>query len=132
MDEMACFIGHRRVMGTFAYKRLRRAIETAFLQGYKDFFVGTHGEFDELALKPCKELRKKVLDLNICVVITSLSQIKRAKVHKEDCVSYAQYDDVDTIMFNIEQKFFKGRIIESNKQMVDNLLCGLKKKRRRS
>ena len=115
------FIGHRQVYGKGVADRIRNEIETQIKLGCKKFTMGTHGEFDRLALSACRSLRKEYPDIEIEVVITSLNAIKR-----DSEFAAALYDDVKTVMFDIEDVHFKQRIALSNRQMIDGcdtLIC---------
>ena len=82
--------------------------------------MGTHDDFDKLALSMCRELRKIYTDIIIEVVITSLNQIKpKIELDNFGISYYYPYDDVLTVMYNIEEEYFKRKIITSNKQMID-------------
>lgn len=72
------FIGHREIFVSDIAERLITAIEAEILGGCKSFTMGTHGQFDELALWACRRLSKNYEDLDIEVVMTSL------QAHKKD------------------------------------------------
>lgn len=132
-----CFIGHRRIGFCPIRERLKCAIEKKFKEGCRFFTMGTHGEFDELALSVCRELRNTYKDIKIEVVITSLNSIKKQLVF-DDCFGkeYEEpYKDVNTVMYDIEDSYFKKKITESNRQMIDDcntLICYVDKKKWRS
>ncbi len=115
------FIGHRQVFAIDIYERLINAIENEIRNGCKIFTMGTHGEFDRLALRACRQLRNIYKDLEIEVVITSLHKVE--KKSEFDIVPYA---DVNTVMYEIEDAYFKQKITLSNRQMIDTcdaLIC---------
>ncbi len=115
------FIGHRQVFGNEVFERILCEVENQIGLGCKSFTMGTHGEFDRLALSACRSLRKRYSDIEIEVVITSLNTIK-----KYGEFNTAPYDDVHTVMFDIEDAHFKQRITLSNRQMIDScntLIC---------
>ena len=115
------FIGHRKVFAKDIEPRLIAAIQTEIENGCTAFTMGTHGEFDYLALSACRKLRQTHKELEIEVVITSLNAIK-----KDSEFAAAPYDDVKTVMFDIESAHFKQRITLSNRQMIDScdvLIC---------
>ena len=113
--EQVAFIGHRSIDNyKIVYERLQKIVLSLIKKGYSSFTMGTHGEFDKMALSICREFREKY-KINIEVVLTSLASIKKDKY-----CNYVPYSDVSTIIYNIENKHFKQRIIESNKQMLDN------------
>ena len=115
------FIGHRKVFAKGIEERLTAAIQTEIENGCMAFTMGTHGEFDRLALTACRKLRRVYKELEIEVVITSLNAIK-----KDSKLIAAPYADVKTVMFNIEDAHYKQRITLSNRQMIDGcdtLIC---------
>ena len=115
------FIGHRQVFGKGAHERIMCEVEKQINLGCKSFTMGTHGEFDKLALSACRSLRKKYPDIEIEVVITSLNTIK-----KDSEFNTAPYADVKTVMFDIEEAHYKQRITLSNRKMIDGcdtLIC---------
>lgn len=52
------FIGHRQIFAKDIDERLLAAIDIEIAGGCKSFTMGTHGEFDMLALRACRRLRK--------------------------------------------------------------------------
>ena len=128
MNIKTTFIGHRMIDNKIMIRnKLKYAIEKQINQGCKFFTMGTHGDFDKLALSMCRELRKIYKDIIIEVVITSLNQIKpKIELDNFGISYYYPYDDVLTVMYNIEEEYFKRKITTSNKQMIDNcniLIC---------
>lgn len=115
------FIGHRKVFAKNIEKRLLDAIQTETGNGCMTFTMGTHGEFDRLALNVCRRLRNANNGLEIEVVITSLNTVKKGG--ESDTVPY---DDVKTVMYNIENAHYKQQITLSNRYMIDTcdtLIC---------
>lgn len=123
-----CFAGHRRCLARDIEARLTCAIQAEIDNGCRSFIMGTHGKFDDLALTICKSFRKKYEDIDIEVVITSLNQVKTFceyddKFGKE---FYTPYQDVSTLMYEIEETHFKRRITLSNEMMIndcDRIIC---------
>ena len=121
------FAGHRKILDKDLRNKLYLPVKQQIESGCKTFVMGTHGEFDKMALNVCKQLRKIYKDIVIEVVITSLNQIK-PEIEKDQfgILKYTPYDDVYTIMFNIGEEHFKRKITASNKQMIDTcnaLIC---------
>lgn len=106
------FIGHRQVFGKGVYETLLAEVEKLIVRGCKFFTMGTHGEFDRLALSACRSLRTRYTDIQIEVVITTLNAIK-----KEGAA--CRYSDVATVMFDNEEVHYKRRITASNRRMID-------------
>lgn len=64
------FIGHRQIFIDNLDERLVEAIKTEIGYGCYSFIMGTHGQFDTLALLVCRKLRNEFSDLDIEVVFT--------------------------------------------------------------
>ena len=133
MSKKVCFIGHRRIGFGDIRKKLKEVILQKIKDGCKFFTMGTHGDFDKMALNVCRELRHIYKDIKIEVVITSFKSIEPIIDHDEifGDEKYTPYEDVETIMYNIEETHYKRQIIASNKQMIDTcdtLICYVNKK----
>lgn len=92
------FIGHRKLLNNDIEQRLKNAVIQEIESGCKYFIMGTHGDFDKLALKVCHNLRKKYTDIVIEVVLTSLHSIDRADTHNpyddaSSSTNYIEYAD---------------------------------------
>ncbi|MBR1925757.1 MAG: hypothetical protein IJ837_02755 [Clostridia bacterium] len=124
-SKKICFIGHRNIYDNKIEEKLTEIIKKEIKNGYNYFSMGTHGEFDKIALSVCRNLRKEYKHIEIEVVITSLNQIKPIIEYDKifGTSKYVPYDDVKTIMYNIEEEYFKKRILISNKQMIENSDC---------
>ena len=96
------FIGHRQIFAKNLPQRLIEAIKAEIDNGCLSFTVGTHGEFDSLALSVCRQLRNEYPDIKIEVVLTSLHTIE--KNYEWDCIPYS---DVSTVMYTIEDAPYK-------------------------
>ena len=129
LKKKVCFIGHRHI---YNYKEIREKlyniIEEEIKNGCEFFTMGTHGEFDEMALSVCRELRKVYANLEIEVVITSFKEIEPIIDHDPifGDEKYIPYSDVKTTMYDIEEEYYKRKIVVSNQQMIDNcntLIC---------
>ena len=115
------FIGHRRLFAKNIEERLAVAIQTEIESGCTVFTMGTHGEFDRLALSACRSIQKRYPDIEIEVVITSLNAIK-----KDSEFDAVPFDDVKTVMYDIEEVHYKRQITLSNRKMIDScdtLIC---------
>lgn len=135
MELKTCFIGHRTIFFNNKEKRLSDAIQQEIKKGCKIFTMGTHGEFDKLSLCICKNLKQIYPEIKIEVVLTSLNQIKSIKNTDNDIETKPNYHDVETIMYDIEEKHFKSKITISNRNMVDEcstLICYVNPKKTRS
>ena len=122
MSNRVCLIGHRRINTIEVSPLLESAIKEELDNGCRFFTMGTHGDFDKLALSICRKLKQQYPDMIIEVVLTSLNKLNQ----KIDGEIYHQYEDVQTIMYDIENFHFKQQITESNKQMIkscDTMIC---------
>ncbi len=130
MCKKVAFVGHRNVWKDIRnklYDRVKEYIE----EGCMFFTMGTHGEFDRMALSVCRELKKRYKDIKIEVVITSLTQIN-SNLDLNGSEKYNPYSDVSTVMYNTEEEHFKRKIVVSNQQMIDTcdtLICYVDTKR---
>lgn len=136
MSKKVAFIGHLNCWYSDIKKELKTAIQNEIDDGCKVFTMGTHGDFDKYALQVCKDLRNSHKDLEIEVVITSLNQIK-PEIYEDQFGRdvYKKYEDVKTVIYEIEEEYFMRRITESNRQMIDTcdvLICYVNEKRYRS
>lgn len=126
----AAFIGHRQVLAKNVYEKLAETIEEQIQNGCRSFTMGTHGEFDRLALSACRNLRRQYKDIEIEVVLISLYSIE-----KQDELDITPYSDVKTVMYEIEDTHFKRQITLSNRMMIDTcdtLICYVDKNAYRS
>lgn len=132
MNRKVAFIGHRQNLPEDIEERVFQAVKNEIALGCNSFIMGTHGDFDKVALQVCEKIRNSN-DINIEVVITSLAQIK--PIITQDAFGIYKeypYDNVKTIMFEIEECYFKRRITESNKKMIDccdTLICYVNKQK---
>ena len=115
------FIGHRDAyLSVEDSRRLREIVEKLIASGCKCFTMGTHGNFDRVALSVCKEVRKTHPEIKIEVVLSSFHMMTK------DEYGYSPYEDVDTVMYDVEEVHYKRQIIYSNRRMIDNsdtLIC---------
>lgn len=118
MTKRNCvFFGHRKIYCNDLRKKLYQEVERLINQGVDSFKMGVHGEFDKMALIVCEELREKYKHINICVVFTSLNSLKK------DSLGYSNvdlYKNVDTMFYGVEDIYFKKRITETNRKMIDD------------
>ena len=76
MSKRVCFIGHRKIGFGPIRERLKNAILEEINSGCKFFTMGTHGEFDNMALSVCKGLRNIHKEIEIEVVLTSYHSVE--------------------------------------------------------
>ena len=65
------FIGHRNIAiyNNRILNALSNAIKKEINGGCRSFIMGTHGNFDKIALSTCRSFKNKGFDLEIEVVI---------------------------------------------------------------
>ncbi len=136
MNEKIAFAGHCefRISNAEMVNRIIYAIKEEIKNGNFFYTMGTYGNFDKLALSCCRELRKEYKNLKIEVVITSLNQIKPKFIFNNlwGEEKFVPYQDVSTILYDVEEIYFKNRIIKSNQNMIDNcdtLICYINTKK---
>lgn len=134
MNKKTTFIGHRNIWDKDIRSNLFAEVKKQIDNGCKFFTMGTHGDFDKMALSVCRELRTTYKDIKIEVVITSFKSIEPIIDHDEifGDEKYTPYEDVETIMYNIEEEHYKRQIIASNRQMIDTcdtLICYVNQKK---
>ena len=116
MRRTISFFGHRSLWEKDLRKRLKAVVESKVCDELH-CLIGTHGDFDELALSVCRELRRTYPHIKISVVFTSLSIFQNVKGETYSMAD--DYEDVETTTYEIEEEYLKKRIIVSNKKMID-------------
>ena len=117
--ETCCFFGHKTIFNKEnLYERLKIEVENLIKVGFSSFLVGTHGEFDKIALSVCKELKVKHNHINICVVLTSLNKLIKKDGFSD--VDFYKDRNIETLYYPIENIHFKQKIIFSNHCMIDD------------
>lgn len=118
-------------------EKLKSVIEKKIKEDCDFFTMGTHGEFDKLALNVCRELRHTYTNIIIEVILTSLKMIEKQPIYDDKFgKEYSTpYSDVSTLIYEIENTHYKRQIIESNYKMIDDcdiLICYVNKKHNKS
>lgn len=80
--------------------------------------IGTHGDFDLIALRVCRRLKyDEGYDIDISLIYTSYARVKND-------LSYDTggwyYKDIETMIYELEGVHYKRQIIASNQKMVDD------------
>lgn len=115
------FIGHRKIFAPNLYDKLVDIAKIQIQKGCQCFTMGTHGEFDRLALAACRSLRRQYKNIEIEAVLTSLHIIETNNEWDE-----LPYSDVKTVIYEIEKEHYKRQITLSNRMMIDTcdtLIC---------
>ena len=116
-------LGHNLVGYLKEYQvKLMQILENLILyHNVNCFLVGMHGSFDKMAQSICWNLKQKYPNINYFVVLTSPTMLIKNKQN------YCKADNFnETIIFDIENVYFKARIKHSVKRMVENcqyLVC---------
>lgn len=79
--------------------------------------IGCYGDFDRLALEVTKSLKQIYKHINIRLVFTSLSFLK--KYFGESYADYLNFFGIETVVYDFEEVYFKKRISYTNMCMVD-------------
>lgn len=108
---MICtFIGHRNTPEYIQPILKKVLIQLITEKGVDEFYIGTHGKFDYMALITLKELKKEFLHIKYTNVLAYITG------KKEDYVKYE-----NTIFPEVLEKTpFKFAIIKRNKWMIEN------------
>lgn len=118
-----CFVGHRKIFVENIRERIQDAILTEMFYGCTSFIMGAHGDFDGWALAACRYLRCHFdLDMDVEVVITNINKLNKSDDEYKD----NEYDDVKTVMFDVEEAHYKRQITLCNRKMIDEcdtLIC---------
>lgn len=118
MSHKVCFIGHRQFLPPWLAEQLKRTVEETIKNGCQYFTMGTHGDFDRLALAVCRQLKSQYPTLKIEVILTNPPPPTDSIMQPNQ--------DIETIMYEIETLHPKQRIWFSNQKMVENcdtLIC---------
>lgn len=123
-----CFIDHRNIIFRDIKEKLKKTIVEEIKNGCETFMMGTHGDFDIMALEICRELKCNYPNIKIEVVLTSLNKTRKQILFNDEFGEYfyEPYKDVQTVMYEIESVHFRKQIIVSNKKMIDEcdtLIC---------
>lgn len=110
MRKRVCFVGHRFQWHCInVEQKLKEIIHNVILQGYSIFYDGGYGYFDELSTKIILDIKVNNPNIKLIKVLTNYSQSKK----------YPDYYD-ETILPELEEYFYKQRIIKRNQWIVDN------------
>ena len=103
-----CFFGHRNLWGKDIRDRLKKELES-HLNEDVHCKIGTHGDFDSLALSVCRELRRTYKNLKITVIFTSLNILKKDKELEYSVAD--NYSDVETMIYDIEEDDMNIKVV---------------------
>jgi len=112
------FFGHSQILNCDDIKQRLIKVLTDTKKEYSRFLIGCHGDFDELALSTCLNYKKCDCNINVIVVLTSLSFLNKDKNGYSRADIYKK-QGCETVFYDIERVYFKNRITFSNKKMID-------------
>ena len=114
------FFGHRQIFNNNIIKsRLIEKLKEYIPQGYSKTLIGCHGDFDNLSLSACLDIKNNFFPfLDVSVVLTSLSFLNKNK-NGYSKADYYKNKGCNILFYNIEEVYFKNTISFSNKKMVD-------------
>lgn len=78
------------------------------------FCVGRHGNFDELALKVCKSIKKNYPHIKICVAFNSQADIKKQQLDNE-----LYFNGIEPVIYDTSSAHYKNKITKQNELMVE-------------
>ena len=85
MYKVCAFFGHSiLVKCKVNIDRLKEYIKQFILEGFSTFLIGTHGEFDELCLNACLQLKNDFHYIKIFKVFSNVSKLLREKNYNID------------------------------------------------
>ena len=122
-QKRCCFFGHRSILShEKVFRKLLAEVESAVIEGYDEFFIGHHGDFDRMALDACRQIREKYPQITITVILTSPTQSTITVNEEKGKILYTRprYEGVETMIFDIEEIHYKKRISFSNRRMIEN------------
>lgn len=115
------FFGHRQIYNDVIIReRLENTLKSVISKGFSRLIVGSHGDFDKLALSVGLNYKKSInKEIQINVVLTNLSSLNRGKY------GYSQADIIndmgcEPIFYDVEEEYYKKKITVCNKKMVDD------------
>ncbi len=123
--KICCFAGHREIYdGERVFFTLKNIIEHLILhENITEFLVGNYGNFDMLAARCIKTLKKKYTNIKLILIIPyRTQQLNKFKEY------YKEYDDI--IVADIPDSTpAKFKILKCNEYMIkqsDFLICYVK------
>ena len=115
MEKSCAFIGHQ-IAPESCKEKIYNAAENLILnENVNKFYVNRHGKFDEMSLSVLRQLKIKYPQIKICVVFENVH-------YKKDKFGFSKldsYDDCEIVSFFVENTYFKARIEETNKRMIE-------------
>lgn len=117
----ACFTGHRDLPDGYQpvlIRRLKTVIQALYHKGYRYFGAGGALGFDTLAAMSVIELKEKLPELKLILVLPCKDQC--ARWNKNDQALYMEIlEKADKVVF-LSEKYEKGCMQKRNRHLVDN------------
>ena len=115
------FFGHRNIINTIEVKQiLKDTLKNICNDIDLHFLVGTHGDFDNIALNVVLELSKeRTKNIKISLVFSNLSILNKDKLGYK-ITDYFNGKPIQPLIYEIEEVHYKNRINVSNRNMVDD------------
>ena len=118
-DMKCCFIGSRLIDEWSMTQRIFYLLfnEKIYEHGFNEFVMGQRGSFDRATLNACRKFRKIYPDIKIKVAMKSYHAFMKDEDGHTEAKDY--YGDVDTFIYDVSGVYYKDKIIQANKQMID-------------
>ncbi len=107
------FVLNQQIAKEKLYNYLKLKLEYSAVR----VLVGTHGDFDRMALGVCKQLKNEGFDIHISLVFTSQKALIK-QMQMDEGVGY--YKDIETMLYDVDNAHYKMKIVKSNQKMVDD------------
>ena len=118
MEKAVCFVGHREAWYNVGLdQKLEKELNNLIQRGFRVFYIGGKGEFDNVARKVLLRIRQNDDSLKIILVAAYNDIPKDWDCYYTECITP-----------ELENVFYKRRIIEKNKWIVDHsdvLICNV-------
>lgn len=128
-----CFFGHRNIhKQNEVEKRLFDCLYGLIDRGANQFYMADKGDFDKISLSVCRMQKRERREMEIFFVQSSFKRLRR---NKEGEALVDGWNDIKTIFFEVEDEYYKNKIIKQNRLMVDLcdiVVCYVDMKRKRS
>ena len=99
--KVCTFAGHSMfVECKLSFEKLKNTIESLISQGVNEFLIGSHGEFDKMALLACLDLKEKHSHIKIYKVFSNISTMLKEKnvnnnIEKIDINEVANIEEIE-------------------------------------
>ena len=133
--KTSSFFGHRNIVNITEIKKTLKNTLNNIINNDLHFLIGTHGDFDSIALSTALELYNETpMKIKISLVFSNLSILNKDK-YGYKITDYLKNKPIEPIIYNIEEVHYKNRITISNRNMIDNsdlIICFVDMNKRNS